>query len=610
MTKQRKILYLVSVALLVLVLLLCVISFDQNTRLPLSFCICTENTDEEITVWQSETGEYYAFFPGYTDLSNVKMRLNTSKRLFCDNIQMEDGTDCGQLQFDMPYSVTYCAWGIEQMRTLTLLRSSCIAAMFINTQSGNMDYIHEEKGNSETGQLRVYSSAGQVDFDGIFASIQGRGNYTWGQYDKKAYSLELNEPANLLQIGAAKRWILLANAGDPTHLRNKIVYDFSDAVGLSYAPDTEAVDLYLNGEYAGLYLLSERNEVQKNRVNIAEEGSFLVSQELQTRLQEDNNPYVVTNENVALRIHYPLNPNEATEQNILQQIQSVESALFSERGIDPLTGKTWLELIDLESWVRKYLIEEIFGNGDAGAISQYYYIDGAQPNGKLYAGPVWDYDHSMGNPVDWCLVFPNVFFGIRNEVTPWFTALSQKQEFEDRVKELYQTEYLLILEKLLQEDIWRYSGHIAKAVQMDALRWGGETAVSNHVDNIVTYMQERQAILNEIWIHRRSYCRVLADKSIPDNRANYIAFTGEPLSELYWFESTEYLRFIGWYDKTTGEPFDTTQPITRDMEIYAKWEEVPSNLSGKILKLIPLGMIAVLGVVLLVTDHRRAGKNR
>lgn len=90
-------------------------------------------------------------------------------------------------------------------------------------------------------------------------------------------------------------------------------------------------------------------------------------------------------------------------------LQSVENAIVSESGVDPITGKHWQELIDLDSWARKYLIEEIFASTDSGNFSQFYYYDGAEENGKLYAGPIWDFDLVMRGTNSWSPLMANMF---------------------------------------------------------------------------------------------------------------------------------------------------------------------------------------------------------
>ena len=117
---------------------------------------------------------------------------------------------------------------------MTFLRSAKMPTMYINTESGNMDYIHSKKDNKEAGTVNLYSTSGEADFSGELESVKGRGNFTWTDYDKKPYSIKLKEEADLLEMGKAQNWILLANAADISNLRNKIVYDFAEESGMGY----------------------------------------------------------------------------------------------------------------------------------------------------------------------------------------------------------------------------------------------------------------------------------------------------------------------------------------------------------------------------------------
>jgi spore coat protein CotH len=185
----------------------------------------------------------------------------------------------------------------------------------------------------------------------------------------------LSEPVDLLGLGSAQRWVLLANASDDSHMRNKLVYDFAQSFGLRYSPEAEWLDLYINGEYVGLYLLCERNEVHDQRVAVGQEDSFLVSMELESRMSKQNIPYVTTESLQSFRIHYPTQDTDTAALRIQQTLQTVENAILSLGSPNDSTAAELENLIDLDSWARKYLIEEVFGNMDASYISQYYYLD-------------------------------------------------------------------------------------------------------------------------------------------------------------------------------------------------------------------------------------------
>ncbi|MBO4356001.1 MAG: CotH kinase family protein, partial [Clostridia bacterium] len=98
--------------------------------------------------------------------------------------------------------------------------------------------------------------------------IRGRGNSTWtGNNVKHSYRIKLDKKSDMFGFGSSKHWILLANYYEPTFLRNKMAYDFSNAIGM-WSPESTWVVLYFNGSYAGLYQLCESIRVSKERVNI------------------------------------------------------------------------------------------------------------------------------------------------------------------------------------------------------------------------------------------------------------------------------------------------------------------------------------------------------
>ena len=263
--------------------------------------ISSGSSKEKITCWQSDSGESYFFLPSYGELDEARFRVSGKGTLALDGTVLTDGMSCGGLVLDKPYNLTNGAG--DSMGSVTFVRSGNVAAIYLDVASGSMDYIHEDLDHSESGRIRVYKADGSPDYSGRVKSIGGRGQSTWGAA-KKPYSMTLSDRADLLGMGKAKKWILLANAYDSSHLRNKIVLDASAAVGPPYTPECRWVDLYLNGEYAGLYLLTERNEVDPERVDIAGDGSFLVSKDWETRFISRKRTYFTSDSHAALRILY------------------------------------------------------------------------------------------------------------------------------------------------------------------------------------------------------------------------------------------------------------------------------------------------------------------
>lgn len=520
---------------------------------------------ENIACW--ETGnDYYLYLPGSADLSRMQLRFGGDEPCTLNGQPLTDRMSCEQFQLNVEYEL---AEEGEVLGTLTFLRSTGVAAMYVDVASGNMDHIHGVKGNQESGKLRLYSPEGQLSHDGVVTAINGRGNSTWKE-EKKSYSLELASEGNLLNMGSAKKWVLLSNIYDLSNLRNKIVYDFAKDLGLAYSPDCDWVDLYLNGEYYGLYLLCERNEVHPQRVDLPQQNSFLVSRDAQWRFEEQGRPFLTTESQAALRIYHA-----GMDANAMQTFwQSAENAILREDGVDPITGKRWDQLIDTESWVKKYLIDEVFGNKDGTALSQFYYYDGSDGTGKIHAGPVWDYDLTMSVDKEDPAASASMFFanipGIHGSA--WPDALYRKTEFYDSIVAVYETRFLPLLNTYLETNIPAFADRIRDASAMNAVRWGF-VFDDWRTEEIQEFLTHRMAFLEDIWLEDAEYCLLNAvDESM--TRKIYAVKQGSLPPELLSYESGDSDHAYVWYHKGTNEPFDLNAPVYADAEIILRYERI------------------------------------
>jgi len=564
-----------------------------------------ENNTEIISPWNKNEDEVYVFLPGYVQLEDVWIYNKGQASLMIDNVPVEEKVNCGTYQLDAPYVLTYSAWGKEYQCTIFFVQSANVATMYIDTESGSMDYVHNQKRNEEAGKLRLYREDGGIEYDGELKSIAGRGNTTWDTAEKKPYTIDLGVDTNLLGMGAARDWVLLANSLDPSNMRNKIVYDFAQEAGLAYSPESRWVDLYLNGEYAGLYLLTEQNEVHPERVAIDEDG-FLVSLERHGRMVTQNLTYVETDAKQTLRVRYPKEPTEDQLTELKNVWQSVENAILSENGIDEKTGKHWLDLIDLDSWVRKYLIEETVGNFDASFISQYFYCN--SKNDKIYAGPVWDYDLSMGKV--WQTDGLDFWVANRMRVsdefeTPWFHILYEKEEFQKRMKEIVAAEIIPLMKELSDKKIDEYYDTITAAASVNSLRWNAE-GYAAEVLAIKDYWQQRLLFLSNVWLKGEKY-HIVEARCEGVSYAYFAVADGKSADNLPDLEDLETRTFVGWYDEN-GEPFDKTEPVFEDKLIYARWEGLSVTFTGYAQYFMPLAVIACMGAGILWADIRRMRK--
>jgi hypothetical protein len=215
-----------------------------------------------------------------------------------------------------------------------------------------------------------------------------RGNST-ARTNKLSYNFKLSSKKDVLGLGEGKKWCLLANHFDKTMLRNKISYDFAESLGLPTKLETEFVDLYIDNIYEGLYLLSEPVSDGKNRVDIdINKGEFIF--ERCTYIEEASNEMFqspIYNLNLSFKAPDYDEITEEQKKQLNNFIGKVEEAIKSEK-------QSQIEkIIDVDSFAAMYVFEELFKNVDYSFDSNYFYIKGD----KLYAGPIWDMDLSMGN---------------------------------------------------------------------------------------------------------------------------------------------------------------------------------------------------------------------
>lgn len=569
--------------------------------------------DEILQVWTEDGQNYYAFLPGHVQTEQV-MILPVQDVVTVNGKSLPLSLE--HLDTDQPCELAWQENNQEYSAALHILKSEGTATLYLNTQSGSMDFIHAEKGNAERGSLQLYDASGALNYSGDLKTIRGRGNSTWVVHEKKPYSLKLMDPADLLGMGAAKDWILLADALDSSAMRNKIVYDFAAKAGLSYTPEAQWTELYLNGEYAGLYLLCERVEVNSQRVDLTPDGS-LVCMDRDIRVEEDPEPYFVTNSGQYLQVR------ESSDYGTLKALfQSMENAVLAQDGKDARTGLTWQELIDLESWVKKYLIEEIFDSYDANFQSQYFYCYETNPDSRIYAGPIWDYDASLGNPAVWALNSPRGLFAWRPQAmagyeTPWFNSLYQKDIFQEKLKEEYTTVFLPLLETLLRDTVSAYAQQLSHAFERNRLRWDVDTpGIEEEAQAIITYMAQRIDFLTQLWLEGKEFCIVRLQEN--QDGGYYAYYAVEPGTCFEDLPPKDEEDFLGWYREDTDTLFDPQQPITEDICLYPKFEGWTEEETGdeeslvdvllQVYHYVPVVVLMFIGVIAAAVNHRKNRK--
>ena len=307
---------------------------------------------------------------------------------------------------------------------------------------------------SRTAGLRVvehgvYSDATYTLVDGDHTNsyydlpmqIKGRGNYSWS-FKQKPYTLKLAEKADLAGMGAAKKWVLVTVHSDKTMLHNYLTQECAEWLGLPGTCDNEYVDVMANGKYVGTYVLTEKIQIHKNRIDVLEQKSALFEIEMVYRHTCDLCIVMYENKrdpsnSVHLRIK-EYHGKDVEDLTSGQRMQAFgEYKTFFDNMKAAINSGSMEELekyIDVDSFVNWYLLNEITRNYDSKFVTSCYCF--TDENGKLYMGPCWDYDTCYGAQ------FPDTE-GAWIQQAPWYEWLFENnkpfvQAVKERWKELRQ----------------------------------------------------------------------------------------------------------------------------------------------------------------------------
>ena len=433
--------------------------------------------------------------------------------------------------------------------------------------------------------------------------IKSRGNSTFTDKEKKPFAIKFEHKKDILDLYKSKKFVLLANAFDESHIRTAIAFDLAHRIGVP-APRYAYVVLYINKKYQGLYQLTNAVEINKHSLNITDmgkankdvnskplthypifrdsaEGLFIKGRDLECSPTDISGGYLLG--------LVPFNrkecgfqacsgdwivieePKHASKEEV-KYIQSYYNQM--ERAIADTTTESYLDYIDINSFARFYLLQELLLNQDFDWVSVYFYKDA---NEKLCAGPIWDTDLCLGTPY-WGgrVQSPNMFWA-NLALGPFYNASSEglffriyrHQSFQDSVKRIYTEEVSSIVRDYIDNNI-------AQSILSD---------ISNEIEQDYKHNGER------------------VSRNFQVATTTPICFLGERLDFLDWFFTTSRDSMICLTDVSStevlhhdrkvklyypiGKSFDMPQPLNhknRSHDVIPEWYicETDSFLNGRV----------------------------
>lgn len=284
-------------------------------------------------------------------------------------------------------------------------------------------------------------------------TIRKRGNGSLFSFPKNGYLFEtkdgLWEDTDVEPLGMPKEedWILHGPWLDRTYSRNILTMHLARKTG-HYASRTAIAELFVNGEYEGVYILMENIKRNKHRVDIAKlkpdeiSGDDLTGGYIWRVDWGDEDwlssfyPHSSTTSKLKYQYHVPDNDKIVPEQETYLQntVDDFEHAL--QNTSTTYKGKYWDEYIDIHSFVDYLLVQEFTKNYDAYRASAYFHKDKNSKDSLIKAGPVWDFNYSLGLTTNCQGYIPSgwYFNGPCSALTPnWWNKLIQTPEFANQV---------------------------------------------------------------------------------------------------------------------------------------------------------------------------------
>lgn len=304
----------------------------------------------------------------------------------------------------------------------------------ITTENGNGNELQKEDGY-QNASVSITDTDGTVLEDDC--TIKIRGNTTALSWiTKKGYNFKFSKKKDVLGMGKGKKWALVANVFDPSLLRNYLAFSLGKELGLDYTSEFKIVEMWMDGSFRGCYMLFEPVQEGTDRVDIdieSNEGKKDFLLEYESKRVEEGKSYV-TVDGVRFMCTDPEEPDEEQLAYITETMQDIVTTIRTG------TQKQIAEKIDVPSFAKFYLLNEYFKTFDFDVTSVYFYYK----DGKLYAGPPWDYDLGSGNA--------NPEFSSRAEGTHNPEGIFCKNKniyrylgvydwFHDEVREVYREHY-------------------------------------------------------------------------------------------------------------------------------------------------------------------------
>lgn len=565
-------------------------------------------------------GVKYLFLPASADMTKLSLTFATEpashKVMLSGNKGMTylsdavDVTAVAAVGADGYREITASVGKGKQPLTFRVMQASELPALYLTSKDAankGISYVDADKSHVvKDAQMELVAANGTSIYNGGLTQLKARGNSTFTYAPKKSYQIKLAEPCDLLgKQEQVKTWVLLASYFDATQMHDKLIKDLAAELGLAYTASCDWVNLYYDGEYRGVYLLSEKNSVGETSVAITDmeqayerlnegygtdmttalaENSYGQQYQYTKDLTEPKNitgGYLIelnhdmwdeasgfkTCQGVAFNVKSPEWCGDSAMKYISEYYQAFEDAVYATddtgayTGYNASTGKYFYDYVDMDSLVKVFLLQELALNCDGFISSVYFYKDA---DGKMFAGPIWDQDMTFGtgwNKTNGAEIVDYHYLA---------KALIRIPDFEAAVKEYYTNTFASEVRDLLGSNgtIARQYALLKDNAAMNYTIWDyiriGNPEMEGHIWQGVSY----QGVVDEMttWIENR-----LANMDSRFNLQSIVAGDVNGDGDVDIFDVYALSRYLAGYDVEGIIPVNGDINGDGDVDIFDAW---------------------------------------
>lgn len=395
--------------------------------------------------YDAEADSYILFLPGYVSAEDVTADCPKGISVRYDGNETMPSAQEMELQVSSLFR--------SQRVTLRMESVGQIPSVFVEAEEGLLPYLNADKENVRDVVVRIRDGAGQTMLQST-ASMYGRGNGSWDSPSKKPYNLEFPREVSVGPFENVTRIAMLAEHSDESKLRNSLAYFAGQELGVDYASPYQYANLFVNGEYIGLYGLVTKQEYK----------NYLVSDSIQAVFE------IATGHNrveFQSSLGWRINVMHGTKDQVYTLVSELEEALS--QGDWEKTAS----MIDVESFAQKYALEEFLANLDMCYASQYFYL-GA--DNKIHCMLPWDYDWTLGSSYQYYNNRQVNELKVLRDGNAWYSLLLEQQPFRQAVVAALEGQFDDAFLKKLENHLLSSIDAIGPAWQSDQLRWRNEPA--------------------------------------------------------------------------------------------------------------------------------------